>query len=382
VSEPSGSPSILYTPRLPRRDFLRRAGQVGLSLPLGAALAACSKSSTSSSPPSSPASSSPEPVTGKAVILNYAGWMGKHNVDHFEAAHPGASIKQITEGSISNGAVVAQIKANPKLYDASLGDVAVVGQSMAAGILEPLDFNKIPNIKNVDEAFRKAYPQGVPSDYGKVGIGYRADLVEEDITSWADLWRLAPKYSGKVVFLDFDRDSIGSALKLLGFSTNTTSTSELDQALQQLLAIKPHLQAILGYNVGTGLAKGTTYMAMDWDFDVALAQQSNANIKWVLPEEGATAYLEGFFAIKDTPRLAVLESFFDLFLEPQEYADFVNTTGTAYVEPAATPFVDKTISGNKALVADPTSLAKVEFELFVGEAIAEYTKVWDQFKSA
>jgi len=381
VSEPSGSPSILYTPRIPRRDFLRRAGQVGLSLPLGAALAACSKSSTSS-PPSSPTSSSPEPVTGKAVILNYAGWMGKHNVDHFEAAHPGASIKQITEGSISSGAVVAQIKANPKLYDGSLGDQAVVGQAIAADILQPLDWSKIPNIKYVDETFRKAYPHAVPSDYGKVGIGYRADLVSEEITSWADVWRLAPKYSGKIVFIDLDRDCIGSALKLLGFSTNTTSSSELAQALQQLLAIKPHLQAILGYNIGRGLAKGTTYIAMDWDFDVALAQQSNENIKWVLPEEGATAYLEGFFAIKDTPRLAVLESFFDLFLDPKEYADFVNTTGTAFVEQAATPYVDKSISGNQALVVDPTSLAQVEFEEFVGPAIAEFAKVWDQFKSA
>ena len=177
-------------------------------------------------------------------------------------------------------------------------------------------------------------------------------------------------------------------LPAIGFGDSSVSSPEpqtgtaLLITLQQLLAIKPHLQAILGYNVGTGLAKGTTYIAMDWDFDVALAQQSNSNIKWVLPEEGATAYLEGFFAIKDTPRLAVLESFFDLFLEPKEYADFVNTTGTAYVEQAATPYVDKTISGNKALVADPTSLAKVEFELFVGQAIAEYTKVWDQFKSA
>jgi spermidine/putrescine transport system substrate-binding protein len=382
VDEPSGSPSILYTPRLPRRDFLRRAGQVGLTLPLGAALAACSKSSTSSPPSSSPTSSSPEPVTGKAVILNYAGWMGKHNVDHFEAANPGASIKQITEGSISSGAVVAQIKARPSLYDGSLGDLAVVGQAIAADVLQPLDWSKIPNIKYVDETFRKAYSHAVPSDYGKVGIGYRADLVQEDITSWADVWRLAPKYSGKVVFIDLDRDCIGSALKLLGFSTNTTSTSELDQALQKLLSIKPHLQAILGYNIGTGLAKGTTYIAMDWDYDVALAQQSNANIKWVLPNEGATAYLEGFFAIKGTTHLPVFESFFDLFLEPKEYADFVNTTGTAYVEQAATPYVNKTISGNNALVVDPTSLAHVEFEEYVGPAIAEYTKVWDQFKSA
>jgi len=381
VSEPSGSPSILYTPRIPRRDFLRRAGQIGLSLPLGAALAACSSSSTPTSTSSSTASS-PEPVTGTLTILNYAGWMGKHNVADFKAAHPGASVKQITEGSISSGAVVAQIKANPTLYDCALGDLAVVGQSIAADVLQPVDWSKIPNIKNVDETFRKAYSHAVPSDYGKVGIGYRTDLVQEDITSWADVWRLASKYSGKIVFIDLDRDCIGSALKYLGLSTNTTSSTELDQALHALLAIKPHLQAILGYNIGTGLAKGTTYIAMDWDYDVALAQQSNKNIKWVLPQEGATAYLEGFFPVKGTPHLPVFEAFFNLFLEPKEYADFVNTTGTAFVEQAATPYIRKAISGNQALIVDPTSLAHVEFEEYVGPEIAQYTKVWDQFKSA
>ena len=36
----------------------------------------------------------------------------------------------------------------------------------------------------------------------------------------------------------------------------------------------------------------------------------------------------------------------------------------------------------RALVVDPTSLAQVEFEEFVGPAIAEFAKVWDQFKSA
>jgi spermidine/putrescine-binding protein len=362
-----------------RREFLRRAAGVGAGLPVGAWLATACGSSTSSGASSAGGT---QAVKGTATILNYAGWMGKHNVPDFEALHPGAFIKQNTEGSISNGATVAELKARLSSFTGALGDLAVVGQSMAAGILQPLDWKKIPNVSLVDSTFRKAYSHGVPSDYGKVGIGYRTDLVKEDITGWHDVWRLAPKYSGKIVFIDLDRDCIGSALKYLGYSTNTTSSAQLNQALKALLAIKPHLQAILGYNIGTGLAKGTTYLAMDWDYDVALAQQANKNIRWVLPKEGATAYLEGFFALKNTPELGVFESFFNFFLEPKQYADFVNTTGTAFVEKAATPYIKKAIADNAALTVDPVTLAHVEFEEFVGPAIAEYTSVWDQFKSA
>lgn len=375
-----GPAQIVSSPRLRRRDLLARAAQLGLVVPAAGYLAGCGGGGGSGA--GSGGSSGAQPIEGTGVILNYGGWMGKDTPKEFSAKYPGASIKQINESSISSGAVVPAVKANLSTYDAALGDQSVIGQAMAADVLQPFDWSKIPNIANVDERFRKAYPHGVPSDYGKTGIAYRSDLVSETITSWADVWRLAPKYSGKIVFIDLDRDCIGSALLYKGHSTNTTSESDLDDALNALLDIKPHLQAIKGYDIGAGLVKGNTWIAMDWDFDTALAQQSNPDIKWVLPEEGSAAYLEGFFAVKDTPELALLEAFFNFFLEPKQYADFVNTTGTAFVSEKATPYIKKSITQNQALIVDPETLDNVEFEGYLGEATALYAKIWDQFKSA
>ena len=177
---------------LRRRDLLARSSQLGLA----AWLAASCGGSSSGGGPTSGGGLASEPVKGTPVLLNYAGWMGKHTVAEFQAKYPGAGLKQVSEGSISSGAVVPAIKANLSTYDAALGDQAVVGQAVAAGVLQELDWSLIPNIKNVDPKFRSAYSHGIPTDYGKTGIGYRADLVSETITSWADVWRLAPKYSG------------------------------------------------------------------------------------------------------------------------------------------------------------------------------------------
>ncbi len=66
---------------------------------------------------------------------------------------------------------MAELKARQTSFTGALGDLAVVGQSIAAGILQPLDWSKVPNVSLVDPTFRKAYSHGVPSDYGKVGIG-------------------------------------------------------------------------------------------------------------------------------------------------------------------------------------------------------------------
>ncbi|HVG88187.1 MAG: PotD/PotF family extracellular solute-binding protein [Gaiellales bacterium] len=369
---------------LSRRQLLRRAAQLGVGVPAaGWLLAACGGSSASSSGGTTGgAASAPAKVEGTAILHNYAGWMGKDNIKHFRAQYPGANIKQVTAGDISSSATAQTLKANPDAYDFALGDQAFVGQALAADIIQDVDFDKVPNIANVDAKFHEAFSHGVPTDYGKVGIGYRKDMVSEPIASWADLWSLAPKYSGKIVFLDFDRDTIGSALRYKGFSGNTQDESELEQAKQALIDIKPHLLAIKGYDVAASLVKGDAAIVMDWDYDVALGQGQDPNIEWVLPEEGAMAYLEGWSVIKGTDNVDLVHAFMNFFLQPKEYADFVNTTGTAYVMDAATPYINASISENSALIVDPATLEKVEFENFLGEATALYSKAWDEFKSA
>jgi len=369
---------------LSRRQLLRRAAQLGVGVPAaGWLLAACGGSSASSSGGTTGgAASAPAKVEGTAILHNYAGWMGKDNIKHFRAQYPGANIKQVTAGDISSSATAQTLKANPDAYDFALGDQAFVGQALAADIIQDVDFDKVPNIANVDAKFHEAFSHGVPTDYGKVGIGYRKDMVSEPIASWADLWSLDPKYSGKIVFLDFDRDTIGSALRYKGFSGNTQDESELEQAKQALIDIKPHLLAIKGYDVAASLVKGDAAIVMDWDYDVALGQGQDPNIEWVLPEEGAMAYLEGWSVLKGTDNVDLVHAFMNFFLQPKEYADFVNTTGTAYVMDAATPYINASISENSALIVDPATLEKVEFENFLGEATALYSKAWDEFKSA
>jgi spermidine/putrescine-binding protein len=369
---------------LSRRQLLRRTAQLGVGVPAaGWLLAACGGSSASSSGGTTGgAASAPAKVEGTAILHNYAGWMGKDNIKHFRAQYPGANIKQVTAGDISSSATAQTLKANPDAYDFALGDQAFVGQALAADIIQDVDFDKVPNIANVDAKFHEAFSHGVPTDYGKVGIGYRKDMVSEPIASWADLWSLAPKYSGKIVFLDFDRDTIGSALRYKGFSGNTQDESELEQAKQALIDIKPHLLAIKGYDVAASLVKGDAAIVMDWDYDVALGQGQDPNIEWVLPEEGAMAYLEGWSVINGTDNVDLVHAFMNFFLQPKEYADFVNTTGTAYVMDAATPYINASISKNSALIVDPATLEKVEFENFLGEATALYSKAWDEFKSA
>ncbi len=365
---------------LSRRELLAGGARATAGLSAAWFLAACGKGSTTTKPSGS-TSGAPQ-LSGTAVLASYPGWIGKNEVSAFQHLYPGTNVKQVNAATGSTGSEVLFFRQNAGQYDFSLEDQSGVGQLIAGGILQEPDWSKIANISNVDESFRSAYKHGIPTDYGKVGIGYRTDLVKETITSWADVWKLAPTYSGQITFLDFDRDCMGSALKYLGYSGNSTNPTEIDKCVQALIQIKPHLQAITSTGVSRGLVKGTVAIAMDWDYDVALAQEQEPRIQWVAPEEGLVAYLEGWVLINSGKHLDIATSFMNFALDPKQYADFVNTTGTAYVSSAATPYIAKSISKNPILFPDPATLAKLEYENYLGEAIALWSKAWDQFKSA
>jgi spermidine/putrescine transport system substrate-binding protein len=365
---------------LTRRQFLKGAAVVVL---LPSALALAEACGSSPSPPAT-ASQSASPITnpvGTAILMDFPGWIGASETKNYQAQYPQATVKVDTNVPSTMSGYVQLIKQNPKAFDFSLGDISQVEQAKAAGIYQEPAWGSIPNIKNVSEAYRKAYP-AVPNDYGKLVIGYRKDIVSPAPKSWADFWTLAPKYSGKVTVADNDRDTIGTALKHMGYSGNSTNEGELNKALQALTQLKPSLQAITSIDVGKGLAKGSIVMAECYDFDVALGAGSNKNVAWVMPEEGAVAYLEGFFPVKGSSHLDVVSSFLNFHLEPKNYADFVNTTGSAWVMPAADPYIHKAILNAPSLQPNPAIIAKVEFEKYLGEATALWTQIWEQFKAA
>ena len=370
--------------QLSRRQLLTHSTRFALGLPTAAWLvAACGNGGGGGGASVSATPSAPLQLSGTMVFENYAGWIGKHEVENFEALHPDVNIKETSDVHGSPAASIQLIKNNPDLYDMSLNDLAFVAQALLIGdIIEELDFDRIPNIKYVNQSFRDAFSHGIPTDYGKTGIAYRKDIVSETIMSWSDLWDLAPKYSGQIVFFNFDNTVIGSALKYLGYSGNSHDEGELEQAKQALLQIKPHLQGLIDYGVGTRLVKGTAAIGMDYDADVALAQQREPNIEWVIPEEGLMAYLEGWVAVKDSPQLDIVYEFMNFHLDPKNYADFVNSTYSAYVEDDATPLIDPEIADNPILKFDEATLAKVEYEEFKSDAAPLWAQVWDEFKSA
>lgn len=382
-SHSSKYPDWLNAP-ITRREVLRRGAALAAIPALGGSLAgllsACGGSESTGETSTSP-SVAADPK-GTAVFLTFPGWIGSTQLADFSNAYPGAKVKLSTNLPSSIAGVVQLIKNNPGAYDIGLGDPAFVGQAKAAGVYQEPDWSRIPNIEKVDQRFRTAYPDALPTDWGIDVLAYRKDIVTEPVTGWADLWKLGPKYSGQLVVQDLDRDTIAMALKYLGYSGNSTSEAELKEAQAALIELKPYLQAITSINVGAGLAKGSIAMAHTINYEAALAQKADKNVEWIIPDEGSFGYVEGFVPLKPSDHLDVVYPFLNFSMEPKIYGDFINTTGSSWVSAAAEPYIDKAMLDTPALKPTPEQLDKVEWTKFIGEATVLYGEVWQAFKAA
>lgn len=366
-----------------RRELLRRGAVTGFGIAGAGLLAACGDSGSAPSGGGSQSSSTTSgKLEGTIVFLNYPQWIGPNEVKAFQKLHPGVTIKQNTTAlveSVSGTAV--KVAQNPKAFDMLLGDLPIVGQLRAGNFIADPDFERIPNIKLVDERFRKLYPHGVPTDYGKVGIGYRKSAVKNPPRSWADFWDMAPKYKDQIVVYDLDRDILGSALKYLGYSTNTKSPAELQKAKNALIELKPYIKAFKAVDIAKELATGGAALAITGDYDVALVQTQSNDVGWVSPSEGMTGYLEGWAGVRQSDHLDIVTALSNFHLEPRNYASFVDATGTSYVEPGVRRLLNKQIAANPILGTG--ALDQVEFIDFVGADTTQLiSEVWNQVKAS
>jgi spermidine/putrescine transport system substrate-binding protein len=359
-----------------RRGWIAAAGLAGVGV-----VAGCGSSSNSSSASTTNAASS-GPLTGHIEFLNYPQWIGPNEVKDFQHLHPGVSISQNNSAftsSVSGTAVM--VAQNPKQFDMLLADLPIIGQLSAGGFIADLDFARIPNISLVAPLIRKIYNRGVPTDFGKMGLGYRTDLVKPAPTTWADFWHMAPKYKGKIVAYNLDRDMFGPALKYLGYSVNTRNEAELQRARDALIKLKASIKAFKAVNIASELVNGASVIAMTNDYDVALAQTQNSKIGWVVPKEGTSGYLEGWAAVSQSQHIPVVEAFANFHLEPSNYASFVDTTATSYVEPSIRPTLNKAIAHSSTIGA--FGLNDVEFETYLGPTTTELvSKLWEQVQAA
>ena len=119
-------------------------------------------------------------------------------------ARTGIPVEYEVGGTIDRLAKARVAKGNP-LVDLNFTTTHVARLYISDGLYGKLDMAKLPNSREIaKEAFRSDFHVG--SWAYVYTIAYRPDLVKEEITKWADLWK--PSLKGKIALPDFDPSHI------------------------------------------------------------------------------------------------------------------------------------------------------------------------------
>lgn len=370
------SASVSRRNQLNRRRFLTLTGSAALFSFSAAGISGCGSDSDKPSR---------QLDSGTIALGGYPDWLGKGELAAFAKQYPGEEVRQVAIAVDDDR--IAKLATDPSAVDLMLLIESEVQRIVDLGIAAQVDLNSVPNYANIDSEFKVGYAsekdtRAVATDYGKTGFGYRRDLVDEDLQSWADVWRVASNYSGMITFLNFPLHAIGTALLLNGDDVSSTDEQTLEAAADSLIEIKPHLRSFVDTDLSKGLLDGSAVIAMDWDYDIFLAQQQNQDIQWVAPEDGVQAYLDVWVPISTSERLPVAWDFFDFHYQPKTYANFVNTLGVASCMTEARQYIDDIIAGSPILYPPADVLGRLKYQKALGKAQEIWNEQWQRVKAS
>lgn len=316
--------------------------------------------------------------------LVFFGWPDDAIAGVFPAFTQETGIKIRYAAYSSQEEAMARMRAG-EVYDIVDLDSQLIPKAIKEGLLAPIDRQHVPHANFISPNFRDLiYDPGdrytIPYSWGTTGIVVRSDLVAHPVTKWADLWD--PAYHGKVVlWRNSPRYVLGLALRSLGYSANSENPAELEEALDALIALKPH--AIWLEDAPSSaplLVSGEAMLALGWAYDYWTAKQAEAAIVYVLPADGVIQWIDALAIPATSSNQYAAEMFLDFILRPEISGQIVNANYYPIANDAARPYIDPALLADPVVYPPGDDLQHAEWLLPLDDATEKlYADVWQRF---
>ncbi|WP_170075808.1 ABC transporter substrate-binding protein [Paraclostridium dentum] len=253
-------------------------------------------------------------------FLNYGENIDKETLKEFEKKY---GIKVNVETFDDMETMYQKISKGGVKYDVILVSDALMPRMIKKGLIQELNKDNIPNISQMDKDYLNLQidpgnKYSVPYMFGTVGLIYNKDVVKEKVDSWDILWD--EKYKDKVFMFDTYRDTMGAALKKLGYSLNSKNPKEIEEAKELLIKQRETVNPIYGVDNGTTMIPaGESDINMIWSGEGLNLQDENPNLVYVVPKEGANFWIDSLCIPKNAENVEGAEKFIN-FVSDKESA--------------------------------------------------------------
>ena len=320
---------------------------------------------------------------GVVNVYNWGVYIDESVLEDFTAE---TGIKVVYDTFESNEAMYGVLKNEGASYDVVIPSDYMISRMIEEDMLEPLNFDNIPNFEDVDPALKNPDydPENlysVPYMWGLLGIIYNTSMVEETPTSWDIMFD--ENYSGQILMFNNSRDAIGIALKQLGYSYNTTDENPIKEAVDLLIQQKPLVQSYVMDDIFEKMQSGSAAIGAYYYGDFLTMQEVNPDLAFCLPEEGTNLYVDAMCIPKNAENKENAEIFINYMCSTQ--AGLKNCEEIWYSSPllSVREELDPEVSGDPYAYPDESILAQCEsFKNLPADTLALYDSEWTRLMLA
>ncbi|MBE9608365.1 extracellular solute-binding protein [Chitinilyticum piscinae] len=233
-------------------------------------------------------------------VLAWPGYAEKEQVRLFEKKY---NVSVVVSYVSSDDELWRRVsKNNGGNFDVVAINTAELQRLIDQKLVQPIDAGRVPNLarqlpryRTIPALSRNGQRFAVPYAHSEMGLIYNRQLVSVAPQSLAELWN--PKYRNQVLAYDGSAHNFSIAAQLLGFSDPFhLSAEQMQQAMVKLIEQRPNVLAY--YKTPEEVVdlfnenKVALVYANYGEQQVQLLRKAGADIGYVIPKEGALAWLD------------------------------------------------------------------------------------------
>lgn len=319
---------------------------------------------------------------GDLNLYNWAEYLDPELVSAFEAEF-GVTVNE--DFYDSNEQMQPIISAGNSGFDLIVPSDYMVSILIESGDIAPIQKDAVPNLANLAAEFASGLPYdpdaeySVPYQWGTTGLGVDLSVTGEDVPqTWGLVFDadLAAQYGldGAITLLNDPRETIGAALKYLGYSLNSTSDAELEEAKALVAEATGRVAAYDSDQYDELLAAGQSAVAHGFsgNFLVQFGEADDPDrYTYFVPDEGGTRWVDNMAVVADAPHPCTAHAFINFLLDAENGAALTNWNYYASPNAAAEEFIDPEVLEDP--IVYPEDRSKLEFIADTGDFEIKYS---------
>ena len=264
-------------------------------------------------------------------VYNWGEYIGETVIQDFEDKF---NVKVNYSLFDSNEALYTQLLGG-SAYDILVPSEYMIERLRDEDLLQPLDLNLVPNISNLSNGLKGlAYDPNneysVPYFWGNVGIVYNTKTIDsKKVEELGYSIFLDESIKDKAFIYDSERDSFMMAFKALGYSMNTTSEKEIQEAYEWLLKMDETINPYyVTDEVIDGMITEQKDIAVAYSGQASVILDENPDMEFFLPNEGTNYWTDGLVIPKDSQCSDLAHAFinemlsYDVAYQNSEYVGY------------------------------------------------------------